>query len=107
MHSLIKRIFNKISILRTVIEKNCKLRLFPNAVVKLHQCGYKYPVFIRTGTSDVTVFHDVVEKGAYQISYDYLPEPEAFAPKVIVDCGANIGLATIKLIKWPSQKCRN
>lgn len=49
---------------------------------------YCYPIFLRNYTSDILTFHDVILNQQYDILY-------GFEPKVIIDCGANIGLATV------------
>ena len=67
------------------------------AFVKLHilksQGGVmvpmlKHPVFLRRGTSDLTTFDQIFLTGIYKL-------PKDFHPKVIIDCGANVGMATI------------
>jgi FkbM family methyltransferase len=52
--------------------------------------GFKHPVFIRPGTTDVEVMQQVLLDHEYDFK---LPT----APKVIVDAGANIGLAAVYL----------
>ena len=55
-------------------------------------CGrlknYRHPIFLRNDSSDVHVFSQVLYEKEYEIKYH-------LNPSVIVDCGANIGLATI------------
>lgn len=48
--------------------------------------GYSNPIFLRNSTSDIPTFHQVVSDEEYDIDF-------GFDPKIIVDCGANIGLA--------------
>lgn len=48
--------------------------------------GYRNPIFLRNNTSDIPTFHQVISDEEYNIDF-------GFDPKVIVDCGANIGLA--------------
>lgn len=48
----------------------------------------KYPVQLRKGTSDIDVFYQIFYYKGY--NYEF-----GFEPKVIFDCGANIGLATV------------
>ncbi|MCB4799715.1 FkbM family methyltransferase [Neotamlana laminarinivorans] len=77
---LLKRNFNYFEIL------NVKLR------------NYKFPIELRNKTSDLGVFYQVFLAQSYQLNY-YLE------PKVIIDCGANIGLATIFFKnKFPKSK---
>lgn len=49
---------------------------------------YKYPILLRNNTTDVCVFYQVFLAKSYDINY-------GFEPKVIIDCGANIGLSVI------------
>lgn len=55
---------------------------------KLYLAGIRHPVHLRFGTTDAWVFKEVLLDG----EYDFLP---ATCPQVIVDAGANIGLASI------------
>lgn len=48
----------------------------------------KYPIIMRKGTSDFKVFIQVI----YELSYRIFLKDK---PEVIIDCGANIGLATV------------
>jgi len=50
--------------------------------------GYNAPLTLRLGTSDVRTFEEIIIKGAYALR---LCRP----PRVIVDAGANIGLASV------------
>jgi FkbM family methyltransferase len=52
--------------------------------------GFRHPIFIRPGTTDVEVMQQVLLDKEYDFQ---LPT----APKVIVDAGANIGLAAVYL----------
>jgi FkbM family methyltransferase len=52
--------------------------------------GFKHPVFIRPGTTDVEVMQQVLLDNEYDFN---LPT----VPKVIVDAGSNIGLAAVYL----------
>lgn len=54
--------------------------------IKLKQ--YKSTIKLRQGTSDVNTFYKIFYFKEYDI-------PLGFEPKVIIDCGANIGLASI------------
>lgn len=49
---------------------------------------YKYPILLRNNTTDVCVFYQVFLAKSYEIFY-------GIEPKVIIDCGANIGLSAI------------
>lgn len=50
--------------------------------------GIKYPVSLRPDTSDYDVFYQLFSKTEYDI-------PVNFEPKLIIDAGANIGLAAV------------
>lgn len=59
---------------------------------------FKHPIFLRPNTSDLTVFYQVL----FNLEYDI---PLKFEPKVILDLGANIGLASIYYLnKYPQAK---
>lgn len=49
---------------------------------------FRYPIYIRKGTSDFPVFESVLAQHCYDINYGCSPE-------IIFDCGANIGLSTV------------
>lgn len=49
---------------------------------------YRYPILLRNNTTDVCVFYQVFLAKSYDVSIE-------IEPKVIIDCGANIGLSTI------------
>ena len=48
----------------------------------------RHPFWVRYGTSDLAVYHQIFEEGSYDFRV-------ADAPRVILDAGANIGLAAI------------
>jgi FkbM family methyltransferase len=50
--------------------------------------GVKHPVHIWLRTSDVSLFNDLLLRQAYNVA---LP----FAPRTIIDAGANVGMATL------------
>jgi FkbM family methyltransferase len=88
--SIIKRILNKLSlywdflIAFVLIEYNIKK--------SIHLKHIKEPIRLRRKTSDIKVFGQIFAKQEYEIA---LHLPYDFIPKVIVDCGGNIGLATV------------
>ena len=48
----------------------------------------KHPIFLRKWGSDITTFDQIFLTGIYKL-------PKDFQPKVIIDCGANVGMATV------------
>jgi FkbM family methyltransferase len=71
--------------------------LYKNRIIKIKIKGYPYPIFLRNNTSDITVFYQIFLEKSYTINY-------RVEPKVIVDCGANIGLSSIFYkIKFPNS----
>lgn len=57
-----------------------------------------HPITLRNGTSDIRTFNQVFLHNDYNI-------PLSFAPKAIVDAGANIGLSTVFFKnKYPAAK---
>jgi len=58
----------------------------------------KYPIWLRTKTSDIPTFEQIFISQEYDIKIPITPEN-------IIDCGANIGLATVYLKnRYPSAK---
>ena len=58
-------------------------------LVSLKMKGYEHPVYLRLGTSDFATFMQMIFHEDYRIQYWDLN------PKVILDCGANIGLGAV------------
>jgi FkbM family methyltransferase len=54
--------------------------------------GYKAPVTLRLGTSDAMTFGEIITRGVYAL------RPRQ-PPRVIVDAGANIGMASVYFAK--------
>jgi FkbM family methyltransferase len=52
--------------------------------------GIKHKVYLRTGTSDYNVFLHVFVLQTYGASL-----PQSYSPKLIIDCGANVGYASV------------
>jgi FkbM family methyltransferase len=50
--------------------------------------AFRYPVYVRRDSSDFPVFESVLVQHCYDINC-------GFSPKIIFDCGANIGLTTV------------
>jgi FkbM family methyltransferase len=60
--------------------------------------GITHPVFVRIGTTDLSVLAQVFVERHYDV-------PLSFAPKVIVDAGANIGLSAVFFAnKYPDAR---
>jgi len=56
------------------------------------------PVFLRKGTSDLATFDQVFLTGIYKLPVD-------FNPSVIIDCGANVGMASVYFAnRYPKAK---
>ena len=55
---------------------------------RTHFAGYRFPIHMRPGTTDRQVFREVFLFKEYNFPLNY-------KPSVIIDAGANIGLATI------------
>jgi FkbM family methyltransferase len=72
-----------------------KLKLSLGKKIKLPKI--KYPIYIRPGTTDASVFLQIFANDEYDIHFN--------DPKVIIDGGANIGLFTILMKnKYPTSK---
>jgi FkbM family methyltransferase len=59
-----------------------------NPLYKIKPEGIKAPVFLRKNSEDVDVYDQIFYHKGYDIRFN-------FEPKVIFDCGANIGLASV------------
>lgn len=60
--------------------------------------GVRYPVHIRLDTTDGSAYSEILRRGLYDFS---LP----FSPSVIVDAGANVGMASIYFAnKYPGAR---
>ena len=57
-------------------------------LLKVARKGIKYPFFLRMGTSDISSFDQIFIFNEYDFDTN-------ISPKVIIDAGANIGLASI------------
>lgn len=83
------------AILRPFLSISLKLGLKKDGkkCIKIHLKDYKFPIYFRHNTSDQTVLYDVFIKEQYSCVAD-LKEP-----KLILDCGANVGYTSIYLLK--------
>ena len=59
-----------------------------HATHKIRPFGYKYPLYLRSNTSDYNTFFQVITSKGYKL-------PVSIEPTTIIDCGANIGLTTV------------
>jgi FkbM family methyltransferase len=65
-----------------------KNHFFKNSDSKIFIEGIKYPIYLRKKTSDIQAFDQVF----LDLEYGYNLK---ISPKFIIDCGANIGLASV------------
>lgn len=59
-----------------------------NQLSSIQLPGYQHPFQLRVNTTDIPMFYQVFFNQCYNINFDIVP-------KVIIDAGANIGLASI------------
>lgn len=57
-------------------------------IITFSSSRFLHPIFIRNNTSDFPIFYQVFLNREYSIQYN-------FEPKVILDCGANVGFASV------------
>jgi len=70
--------------------------IFKNRIIKVRVKGCHQPIYLRNGTSDITVFYQIFLKQSYEVDYGFIPE-------TIIDCGANIGIVSVFYkIKFPN-----
>ncbi|WP_396167557.1 FkbM family methyltransferase [Flavobacterium sp.] len=74
------------------------LILFLRISNKIYLPGYSIPINVRPKSSDLLTFHQVFTFKEYDINF-------GFIPKIIIDAGANIGLAAVYFNrKYPNAK---
>lgn len=69
--------------IRLVLRLNGK-----KGIVSYKDARLLHPVFIRRGTSDIPTFEQIFVYRDYELDYEC-------TPKVIIDCGANVGFAAV------------
>lgn len=67
-----------------------KINSGKNEIIQSKLKAFRHPIYLRSSSSDINVFSQVIYEREYEIKY-------RVDPSVIVDCGANIGLATVYL----------
>ena len=77
---------------------NARLRHTSNSEIVIKEKGFKYPIFIRTKTSDIHVFNQIFRSREYDLNYK-------INPQIIIDLGANTGLSSVLFAnKFPESK---
>ncbi|MXV16175.1 FkbM family methyltransferase [Hufsiella ginkgonis] len=75
-----------------------KKKFSGSGIISIKPPDVKHPVLLRRNTSDVETFDQIFLYKEYDIN-------TSFQPKVILDCGANIGLAAVYFKnKYPDAK---
>jgi FkbM family methyltransferase len=59
-----------------------------NVLIKVHRKNIRHKFYLRFGTSDIETFNQIFENQ----EYDFVVQE---SPKIIVDAGANVGLASL------------
>ncbi|MEN8221096.1 MAG: FkbM family methyltransferase [Pseudomonadota bacterium] len=69
-----------------------------NKLIEVHIYGIKFPIYLRTKTSDIFAFKEVFVNKCYE-------QQLGLEPKVIIDAGANIGMTSIfYAAQYPNAK---
>jgi FkbM family methyltransferase len=83
---------------RFIVIRNIHRISIKKRVKKIINKDYKFPIWVRAGTSDILLYNDIINLEEYK--FETLK-----APNVIIDAGANIGLAAVYFAnKWPHAK---
>jgi FkbM family methyltransferase len=95
-----KRVLRYISRLglRTGLQA-ARMHARPGSVVRMRLAGIQYPLWARTGTSDVETFEEVFLMRQYELPF------ADFEPMHILDLGANVGYASVYFAaRWPQAR---
>lgn len=69
-------------------------------VISIHNPELSTPIYLRSDTSDYDLYKEIFIKGEYDVDF-----MNNFAPKIIFDFGANIGLTSLFFLKkYPLSK---
>lgn len=69
-----------------------------NSLISINVPSFSQPIFLRNSTEDIPMFYLIFQAKDYDFDCD-------FKPKVILDCGAHIGLAAVFFAnKFPDAK---
>ena len=65
-----------------------KKRFNKDYLISIRPKGYDHPIFLRNKTTDVPMFYYIFQAKEYDIKF-------SFKPKIIIDCGAHVGLGAV------------
>lgn len=83
------KVFGLLNGISTYIKlKYQSLFLNPNDIYALHPPCLQNPIFLRSKTSDRSIFNEIFLRKGYRFSLDH-------SPQTIIDAGANIGLFSV------------
>jgi len=69
-----------------------KKKFNKSGLVDIKPKGYAHPIYLRNKTSDVPMFYYIFQAKEYDMNFD-------FKPKIIMDCGAHVGLGAVFFAK--------
>jgi FkbM family methyltransferase len=84
----LRRKFGTIRGLRLAVQLRSDYKLVPGAQYRVDVPGYEHPIFLRAGTSDYLVFHQIIVE-------EELAFISSLRPRTVIDAGANIGLSAV------------